>query len=173
MIYFKPPPGLDCDDDELWVLYFALYGLPNSPLLWAEALKGALHKLGFVQSNGDPCIFYRISKGKYTLLSVVVDDLIIASKTREEANKVIKDLGKIFKVKNLGTPKYIIGVHIQYDRTRRILQLNQELYINNMASSTQTWPGDCDGKAASPTGRKKSHLELRKGIRKCRKLDVR
>ena len=63
-----------------------------------------------------------------------MDDLIIASKTREEADQVIQNLGKFFKVKNLGTPKYIIGVHIKYDRSRRTLQLNQELYIENMAA---------------------------------------
>ena len=133
VIYFQPPPGLHCNKDEVWALLAALYGLPNSPLLWAEALKGALRELGFNQTNADPCFFFKITKEEYTLVSVVVDDLIVASRTQRQANQLIEALGKYFKVKNLGQPKYVIGVHINYDQARKTLKLNQQLYIENLA----------------------------------------
>lgn len=66
------------------------------------------------------------------MVSVVVDDLIVAAKTQEQANKLISDLGRFYKVKNLGVPKYIIGIHVNYDRQRQTLQLNQQLYIENL-----------------------------------------
>ena len=39
---------------------------------------------------------------------------------------------KTFKITDLGVPKYVIGVHIDYNRTEHRLKLNQRLYIETL-----------------------------------------
>lgn len=132
-VYFRPPPGLQCGDDEVWELLMALYGLKNSPLLWSESLKKVLIDLNFKQADNDPCLFYKIDDLSYTLVGIIVDDLIIASKTSKEADDLLKDIGKVYEVKNLGKPEYVIGIHIDYNEQTKTILLNQKLYIINMA----------------------------------------
>ena len=99
-VYFRPPPGLHCSDDEVWVVLMALYGLKNSPMLWSESLKKVLLNLNFKQTDNDPCLFYQISDDTYILVGIIVDDLIIASRTRKEANELLQEIGKVYEVKN-------------------------------------------------------------------------
>ena len=40
---------------------------------------------------------------------------------------------KRFKLKDMGDPEYIIGIHIDYDRDKRNLKLNQKLYVETIA----------------------------------------
>ena len=102
-------------------------------MLWNQTLVKAFKELGFSQAQADPCLFYKMNSREYTIVSVVVDDLLIASKTKQHANILIKQLRNSFKIKHLGNPQYVIGIHIDYDMERRTLKLNQALYINNMA----------------------------------------
>ena len=132
-VYFRPPPGLHCGDDEVWELLMALYGLKNSPLLWSQALKKVLIDLKFRQADNDPCLFYKIDKVSYTLVGIIVDDLIIASKTQQEADDLLKEIGKVYEVKNLEKPECVIGIHINYNEETRTILLKQKLYISNMA----------------------------------------
>ena len=132
-VYFRPPPGLDCNRDEVWELFMALYGLKNSPILWSESLKKVLLDLDFKQADNDPCLFYKINNKNYILVGIIVDDLIIASRTRQEANALLEAVGKVYEVKNLGKPEYVIGIHINHDEDAGTIHLNQELYISNMA----------------------------------------
>ena len=132
-VYFRPPPGLDCNRDEVWELLMALYGLKNSPMLWSESLKKVLLNLDFKQADNDPCLFYKINDKNYILVGIIVDDLIIASRTRQEANALLEAVGKVYEVKNLGKPEYVIGIHINHDEDAGTIHLNQELYISNMA----------------------------------------
>ena len=82
-----------------------------------------------IQSAGDPCLFYDFKNSNYTLMTVTVDDCLIASKKRSHANELIKRLGKCFPISDLGIPKYVIGLHIKYEREEHQLKMNQRLYI--------------------------------------------
>ena len=42
-----------------------------------------------------------------------------------------------FKIKDLGNPEYVIGIHIDYDKSNRSLKLNQKLYIETIAEKFQ------------------------------------
>ena len=79
-VYFKPPEGTDCADDEVWVLNKALYGIKDSPLRWHETLTKHLKSIGMIQTKSDPCLFFKKNKeGEYCFMTITVDDLLIAS----------------------------------------------------------------------------------------------
>ena len=58
--------------------------------------------------------FFKITNKEYTLLSIVVDDLLICSNKEHFINDLLKVLKSRFRVKDLGKPKYIIGARIKY-----------------------------------------------------------
>ena len=128
-IYFRPPKGVTIGKGKVWLLLKALYGCKDSPRLWHKMLVKFLKNLGFTQSNGDPCLLFKIGKGEYTIMTLVVDDVLMATKTKQHADDLIKAFKKKFKIKDLGKPAYTIGIHIRYDRQKKQLKLNQELYL--------------------------------------------
>ena len=78
-----------------------------------------LPNLHFKQADNDPCLFYRINDDTYILVGIIVDDLIIASKTRKEADELLEKIGEVYEVKNLGKQQYVIGIHIDVDHSNR------------------------------------------------------
>lgn len=132
-IYMRPPPGVDCPPGKVWLILRAIYGLPDSPLLWFKTLTEFLKTLGFKQSYADPCLLYRITKSEYTILTMVVDDILMASNKEKVLDEVVDAMKKKFRTKDLGKPEYVIGMHINYDREKQVLKLNQELYLETLA----------------------------------------
>ena len=65
------------------------------------------------------------------MIVVIVDDLLIATEAKEDADKLIEDIRNHYKIKNLGPAKYFIGMHLQYNMGKQ-LSINQQLYIENM-----------------------------------------
>ena len=133
-VYVWPPEGsTDYKRGLVWLLRKAIYGLKDSPYLFHRTLVNYLKKYGYKQSKMDPCLMYRITKEEYTLLTLVVDDLLIATLEVKHADGLINQLKQYFKVKDLGKPKYTVGMHIEYARKARKLTLNQRLYIETIA----------------------------------------
>ena len=64
----------------------------------------------------------------------VVGDIMLASTSEPFNNYAIKKFAEAFKIKDMGIPNYIIGMHIYYDRANGIIKLNQERYIKAMAT---------------------------------------
>ena len=153
-VYFKPPPGAPCPPGCVWLLQRALYGLPDSPLLWHQTLKRELLAAGYTQSSSDPCLFYRFKRGEYTLLSLTVDDVLVASKKKAHAERLIAKLRKKFKLKDLGCPEYVLGLHVQFDRKDHTLKLNQRLYFEILADKY----GQTDAKPVYNPADTNSHL---------------
>ncbi|KAI0991131.1 hypothetical protein K3495_g17056, partial [Podosphaera aphanis] len=51
------PPGYEVEDKKI-LLKRALYGLPRSPLLWAQLVEKELGQLGFEKVPGVDCLMY-------------------------------------------------------------------------------------------------------------------
>uniref|UniRef100_A0AAV1UFQ5 Reverse transcriptase Ty1/copia-type domain-containing protein n=1 Tax=Peronospora matthiolae TaxID=2874970 RepID=A0AAV1UFQ5_9STRA len=58
--------------------------------------------------------------------------MIIVSKTQDEVRKIIKDLKTAFSIKELGEPRFILGIEVTRDRTNRTLTLSQRGYIQQL-----------------------------------------
>jgi hypothetical protein len=53
----------------------------------------------------------------------------IAAKSASEARAFIDELGKHFKLRDLGPTKWLLGVSIERDRASRTLTMSQKQYI--------------------------------------------
>ena len=97
------PPGYQLDG-KVWKLKKTLYGLKQAPRAWHKKLTEELHKLGFLCSCADPCLFI----GNDALLLVYIDDLLICGNGTENVRKITESLLKTFDGRDLGSTDYFL-----------------------------------------------------------------
>ena len=102
----------------------SLYGLKQSPLCWNKVLTEFMTCVGFVQSSADPCIYVKGSNCPI-VGAAYVDDLIIATKTKEEMQHVKELLQSRFMMMDMGELHYCLGIAITY----KSIELHQKQYI--------------------------------------------
>ena len=84
-VYMRVPSGAETKTNHVWRLRRSLYGLKQAPRLFNDHLTKSLLAMKYHQSECDPCLFYKKGAGKlFTLLAVVVDDLLLSSKLFSE-----------------------------------------------------------------------------------------
>lgn len=66
------------------------------------------------------------------IIPVHVDDLILASKSKEAILKVKQDLKDRFKIHDQGPTFQILGIKLERDRSKRTITLSQPAYIQSM-----------------------------------------
>lgn len=131
-IYMKPPQGVDVPPGMCLKVCRSLYGLKQAARDWNEKCVIELQKLGFVQSDSDPCLLTH--PDKKIILLVYVDDILLGSSNLSAIQWFKGEFGKIFKIKDLGEVKKILGVHVTRDRGARTIKLDQEHYIREILS---------------------------------------
>ncbi|KAL5572018.1 hypothetical protein UlMin_021615 [Ulmus minor] len=87
----------------------------------------------FVRSNYDSCVYVKwIEEGLGVFLLLYVDDMLIASKDKEEIRKLKRQLGNEFEMKDLGPAKKILGMEIIRDRKQGTLFVSQCGYLRKV-----------------------------------------
>ena len=66
------------------------------------------------------------------ILLLYVDDILIASNSKSEVEKLKSELSREFEMKDLGAAKSILGIEIKRDKKRKLLNLSQELYLKKV-----------------------------------------
>jgi len=131
-VYMRQPPGYVDKDRTNWVckLDKALYGLKQAPHTWYARLCGKLETLGFVPSKADTSLFY-YQKGWHTIFVLVyVDDIIVASSSKDAIDALLRDLERDFALKDLGDLHYFLGIEVK--RSRDGLLLSQQRYATDV-----------------------------------------
>ena len=89
-----------------------------------------MKELGFSQSKNDQCIYvYHLDAT--LIVAVYVDDIIIAGDSEAAIERFINDIGKRFKVKDMGKLHYFLGVKVVYVDGGKIL-LSQPTYTREI-----------------------------------------
>jgi len=82
--------------------------LKQASRAWYDTLREFLESVGLKRSRVDPCIYF----GADLILFVYVDDMIIAGASDEIVENLSNKFKKRFKMKDLGTPRRIIGLDL-------------------------------------------------------------
>ena len=115
--------------DTVLKLNKSLYGLVQSPLYWFNHLTEALNKVGFKQSDHDPCMLY----GQNMAVLVYVDDCLFFGKSLEEIDKVIEILEKNGLALTKEDDVYaFLGVQVNYDSNKNEYNLTQKGLIKKV-----------------------------------------
>ena len=126
-----PGPG---EDPKRWVVWLlkGLYGIKQGPHIWGLKLHSVLTGISFKQTDCDPSVYIYQRGGIRIMLPIHVDDLLLASNSREVLRHVNSELGSHFKLHDLGPATSILGMKIVRDHTTRTVNLSQPGYIRSI-----------------------------------------
>ena len=150
-VYMKIPDGLNIEGDpepgedpKRWVvrLLKGLYGIKQGPRIWALKLHSVLSGIGFERTDCDHSVYvYRRGEVRIMLL-IHVDDLLLASNSRDALQLVKAELGTHFKLHDLGPATSILGMKIVRDRAACTISLSQPGYIRSILNDFRM--SDCN-----------------------------
>lgn len=136
-IYMHQPEGykLEGKENQVCRLRKSLYGLKQSPRQWYKRFDTFMLKKGYSRSKYDCCVYFRKLCGDaYIYLLLYVDDMLIASKSKVEIDRLKSQLSKEFEMKDMGAAKKILGMEIKRERSSRKLFLHQKGYLEKVIS---------------------------------------
>lgn len=131
-IYMEPPEGSDIPSGFVLKLNKSLYGLKQSPKCFNESLDKWLQSEEFVPSSADSCLYTYTNGQVFIMLTVHVDDQLIASNNREALNAFKTRLNARFECKDQGPVNYFLGFNVIRDREKKTLSISQEHYLEQM-----------------------------------------
>ena len=100
-------------DENEWVLEVdkSIYGLKESSKRWYMRFNNFMKSKGFTEYV-QPCIFYWRRKGKFVIVGLYIDDILILSNCKDKIEGIKIDLSREFEMKILGKPKTFLGMNI-------------------------------------------------------------
>jgi hypothetical protein len=94
--------------------------------MWYEKLTSLLISEGYQQSTSNYSLFTLTSSQDFTALLVYVDDIILAGTSIDEITRIKHILDTKFKIKDLGSLKYFLGLEVA--QSREGISISQRKY---------------------------------------------
>ena len=131
-VYMAQPEGFENAKHPKRVckLEKAIYGLKQASRSWNLCFHEKVKEFGFSRSEDESCVYIKVSGSVVVFLVLYVDDILLIGNDVPTLQSVIDWLGKCFAMKDLGDASYIIGIRIYRDRSKRLLGLSQDTYLD-------------------------------------------
>ncbi len=111
----------------------ALYGLKQAPRQWFAKINSFLtDQLHFENSPYDPCLYFCNKNGRKAMISLYVDDLLLASSDLKFLFWLKAEFNKRFKMEDCGEASICLGLEIRRDRPKKLLHLSQQRYAEKI-----------------------------------------
>jgi hypothetical protein len=114
-VYMYQPQGFEDGTDRVCKLKKSLYGLKQAPRIWGEHLRETMLELGFTPSPMDPALYVITRDGVFMAVLDWVDDMLIGSPSTSLIQWFKDELGKRYKVKDLGQAQKYVGFEFHWD----------------------------------------------------------
>ncbi|CAM8992435.1 unnamed protein product [Rhodiola kirilowii] len=132
-VYMKLPPGYfkyEREAGKVCKLTKSLYGLKQAPRQWFAKFTEALLKFGFTQSLNDYSLFTLQEGTEFIILLVYVNDVLLTCTSLVLIDNIKAFIHDKFKIKDLGTLKYFLGLEVARNSTGVFLhQRKYAMYI--------------------------------------------
>ena len=89
-------------------------------------------KDGLTMIEDDHYVYIKRLNNDFIILSLYVDDILIAGNDNKLIDVTKKWLSSNFKMKDMRKASYVLGIKILRDRSKCLLGLSQETYIKKM-----------------------------------------
>lgn len=113
-IYMEQPTGYSDGSTKVCKLQKSLYGLKQAPRCWNKRFKDFLQKFTFKSCDSDPCVFLGKINENFVILTLYVDDGLIATKRIQDIDVLLKYLMSEFEITVLDS-EYYLGLEIKTD----------------------------------------------------------
>jgi hypothetical protein len=108
----------------------SLYGLRSSPANWNSAFDTCLISFGFRRTKSDPCVYVFVGVDGRLILSLHVDDALIASSSKEVKSIFLAYLRQFFTIKLEDPVKRVLGTNLV--RTAKGFTLHMRDYTEKL-----------------------------------------
>jgi hypothetical protein len=88
--------------------------------------------VGFVKNIEEPCVYKKVSGSAIVFLVLYVNDILLIGNDIPMLEVIKSSLRKSFSMKNLEEMAYILGIKIYRDRSKRLIRLSQDVYIDKI-----------------------------------------
>jgi hypothetical protein len=97
-VYVSQPPGFikQGEEEKVYRLHKALYGLRQAPRAWNSKLNAMLHDLGFTKCKTEHGLYTRVKNRVKLIVGVYVDDLVILGECDKEVNQFKREMKRVF-----------------------------------------------------------------------------
>nr|GEU36398.1 hypothetical protein [Tanacetum cinerariifolium] len=133
-VYMVQPEGfIDLKHpNKVCKLQRSIYGLKQASRSWNKRFDEKIKKIGFTQNPNEPCVYLKASGRNVSFLILYVDDILLMENNVTMLQEVKSWLCKYFSMKHLGEAACILGVKIIRDRSKRLIMLSQNAYLEKL-----------------------------------------
>lgn len=113
-VYVRQPKGFvkPGQEDKVYRLLKALYGLRQAPRAWYSRLNQYLLQLGFVKCPFEHAVYTKKYGADSLVVGVYVDDLIVTGTSLPDILKFKGDMSREFDMSDLGKLSYYLGLEV-------------------------------------------------------------
>ena len=129
-VFMTPPPGMEIDEGFCLKLLKSLYGLKQAPRNWHKLVVELIKSMGFKQCVLDNCLFVKHIGEEIYLISLYVDDILIAGTDLNEVARIKQQFTDRFEMKDMGELNYYLGMKIT--RSDDYIKLDQAGYLRDV-----------------------------------------
>ncbi len=108
----------------------SLYGLKQAPRNWHKLVVEHIKIIGFKQCVLDNILFVKNIGEEIYLISLYVDDILIAGTDLQEVKRIKQQFTDHFEMKDMGELNYYLGMNIT--RTDDFIKLDQAGYVREI-----------------------------------------
>ena len=103
-VYMAQPEGFVVEGKEHMGcrLKKSIYGLKQASRQWYLKFDGIIRNFGFKENEVDNCIYIKVKGGKFIILILYVDDILLASSDKNMLHETKDFLSSHFDMKDLG-----------------------------------------------------------------------
>ncbi|OWZ19017.1 LOW QUALITY PROTEIN: Integrase, catalytic core protein [Phytophthora megakarya] len=116
LVYMDVPHGVPSENGMICKLLKAIYGLKQAASAWNKTIHRVFQRNGFKSCGADQCVYVKRSNNVYW----------------EKSIEVKEALKNAFKMKELGTAKFILGMEIDHNKNDGALMIKQTRYIDDV-----------------------------------------
>ena len=109
-----------------------IYGLKQDSRHWYLKLDEVVTVNGFKEKIVDQCIYMKLSRSKYIVLVLYVDDILLTANETDLLVETRQLLFSHFDMKDPREASYVLGIQILCNIPSGILRLFQQMYIERI-----------------------------------------
>lgn len=123
------PKGFTSNDQKVCKLQQSIYGLKQASRSWNIHFGEAIKSFGFSQNVDEPSVYKKVDGIATTFLVLYVDDILLNGNDVVMLQLIKVYLLTAFSMKDLGEESYILGIRLYKDKSKRLFELSQSLYM--------------------------------------------
>ena len=140
-IYMSPPLGMTVPEGKVLKLHKCLYGLKQSPRYFNQHLVNTLIKLEFTNLDNEPCVFQKVINDEVVLVTVYVDDILVACADTAIIRTVKDKLAETYKMKDMGEIDWYLGMRCKRHPDTGSYKLDQTKFVEDTLVKFERWLG--------------------------------